>query len=164
MDLLRRAGRTGGLASGGWLRNAVVTVEVALSFVLLVGSGLMIRSFVALQRADPGYDPNGVLTFLDAEPAAAATPRRGRRSCATCATRLAAMPGVIAVTAATPLPLDGRTACARWGTEEALADPAKFQQATVHIVHARLLRGDAHAADRRARGSPRPTTGPTHAS
>src|SRR5688500_471138 len=63
MDLLRRAGRTGGLASGTWARTAVVTLEVALSFVLLVGSGLMIRSFVALQRAQPGYDTTNVLTF-----------------------------------------------------------------------------------------------------
>ena len=44
--------------------NGVVVLEVALAFVLLVGSGLMVRSFIALQRAQPGYDPNGVLTFL----------------------------------------------------------------------------------------------------
>ncbi len=64
MDLLRRAGRTTNLASGHWFRNAIVVLEVALAFVLLVGSGLMVRSFIALQRAQPGYDPNGVLTFL----------------------------------------------------------------------------------------------------
>ena len=64
MDLLRRAGRSSNLASGHWLRSGVVVLEVALAFVLLVGSGLMVRSFVALQRAQPGYDPNGVLTFL----------------------------------------------------------------------------------------------------
>ena len=57
MDLLRRAGRTGSLSSGGWMRSAVVTLEVALSFVLLVGSGLMIRSFVALQRDGAGLRP-----------------------------------------------------------------------------------------------------------
>ena len=64
MDLLKRAGRSSNLASGHWLRGSVVVLEVALAFVLLVGSGLMMRSFVALQRAQPGYDPNGVLTFL----------------------------------------------------------------------------------------------------
>src|SRR5205814_6000266 len=62
--VLRNARRTAGLAAGRRLRNAVVVVEVALSFVLLVGSGLMIRSFVALQGVDPGYDPRGLLTFL----------------------------------------------------------------------------------------------------
>jgi putative ABC transport system permease protein len=48
--------------------------------------------------------------------------------------RLEAMPGVIGATAATPLPLDGRTQNARWGTEEALTDPTKFQQATTYVV------------------------------
>ncbi|HLK62869.1 MAG TPA: ABC transporter permease [Bryobacteraceae bacterium] len=43
--------------------NLVVIAEVALSFVLLVGSGLMFRSFLALQRIDPGYDTHGILTF-----------------------------------------------------------------------------------------------------
>jgi putative ABC transport system permease protein len=48
--------------------------------------------------------------------------------------RLKAIPGVEAVTAATPLPLEGRPGLARYGTLEALADPSKFGQATTHIV------------------------------
>jgi putative ABC transport system permease protein len=48
--------------------------------------------------------------------------------------RLRAMPGVEAATAATPLPLDGRTQNARWGTEAALTDPTRFQQATTYFV------------------------------
>jgi len=133
MDLLRRAGRTSGLSSANWLRNTVVVAEVALSFVLLVGSGLMIRSFIALQRAAPGYDPNGVLTFMIPNPrlpdpqARAAFVRDLR-------TRLAALPGVQAVTASSPFPLDGRESLARWGTEEAMSDPSKFQQATAYSV------------------------------
>jgi predicted permease len=133
MDLLRRAGRSGGLSGGRWVRSTVVMIEVALSFVLLVGSGLMIRSFVALQRADPGYDSRGVLTFLVQNlqlpnpPARQAFVRDLRA-------RIEAMPGVAAATAASPLPLDGRPGLARYGTEEALADPTKFGQATVHFV------------------------------
>ena len=49
-------------------------------------------------------------------------------------TRLAAIPGVTAVTAASPLPLDGQDANARWGTLDARTDPSKFQQANLHIV------------------------------
>jgi len=45
-------------------RNSVVIAEIALSFVLLIGSGLMYRSFLALRRIDPGYDPHRVLTFF----------------------------------------------------------------------------------------------------
>ena len=125
-EVLRAAGRTPGLQAGGkLLRNGVVMAEVALSFVLLVGGGLMVRSFVALQNADPGYDPRGVLTFvvnpLAPEPEARAALQRQLRE------RLLGLPGVTAATAATPFPLGGEPGNARWGTEEAAADPAKFQ-------------------------------------
>jgi predicted permease len=53
-------------ASGGHhgnrLRTGLVVVQVALALVLLVGSGLMLRSFVALRAVDPGFDPEGGLT------------------------------------------------------------------------------------------------------
>lgn len=45
------------------LRKVLVVSEVALAVVLVVGSGLMIRSFGALQRVDPGFDPENLLTF-----------------------------------------------------------------------------------------------------
>ena len=67
-ELLRRAGRTAGLGSGTRLRSGVVVAEVVLSFVLLIGCGLLIRSFVALQRIDPGFESNGLLTFGSAPP------------------------------------------------------------------------------------------------
>lgn len=133
MDLLRRSGRTGGLASGRWVRTTVVTMEVALSFVLLVGSGLMIRSFVALQRAEPGFDPAGILTFSTPN-LRLPNPEARQAFMRTMRERLAAMPGVTDVTGANPLPLDGRDSNARYGTEEALADPSKFGQATVRVV------------------------------
>ena len=133
MDLLRRAGRTTNLASGHWLRNGVVVLEVALAFVLLVGSGLMMRSFIALQRAQPGYDPDRVLTFLI--PNLPIPDNKARQTFVRdLRARLAALPGVTGVTAATPLPLDPRESMARYGTEEALSDPTKFGQATVHFV------------------------------
>jgi predicted permease len=133
MDLLRRAGRTSNLSAGNWLRNAVVVLEVALAFVLLVGSGLMFRSFVALQRVQPGYDPNGVLTFFlpnlrSSDDVARQAFVRDLRA------RLEALPNVIGVTAASPLPLEPRDALARYGTEEALVDPTKFGQATLHVI------------------------------
>ena len=132
-DILRSAGRTGGLARGRRIRNAVVTAEVALSFVLLIGCGLMLRSFIALQHVDPGYDPKGLLTFF------AVSGRPGGPDVQAgiirqLAERLRSVPGVTGVTAASPLPLDGGIVNARWGTEAAVTDPSKFQQANVHIV------------------------------
>ena len=41
----------------------MVVAEVALCFVLLIGSGLMFRTFLELQPIDPGFDPRGLLTF-----------------------------------------------------------------------------------------------------
>ena len=45
------------------LRRALVVSEVALAVVLVIGSGLLLRSFAALQETDPGFDPEGLLTF-----------------------------------------------------------------------------------------------------
>jgi putative ABC transport system permease protein len=47
--------------AGRW-RGLLVTTEVALALLLLIGAVLMIRSFARLQRVDPGYDPQNVLT------------------------------------------------------------------------------------------------------
>ncbi len=132
MDTLRAAGRTGALSAAG-LRNAVVVVEVALAFVLLIGSGLMFRTFVNIQRVNMGFDPQGLLTFqllgnIGETPEAAATFKRQLRE------QLDALPGVNSVTASFPLPLAGGFSPVRWGGAEAQNDPSKFQAADLQIV------------------------------
>lgn len=52
------------------LRHALVVAEVAIALVLLVGSGLMMRSFLHLQRVERGYVPANVLTFRTGLPQA----------------------------------------------------------------------------------------------
>jgi len=104
-----------------------VVAEVALSFVLLIGSGLMVRSFVELQRIDPGFDSRHLLTFLTIGG------RRGTQTPQRAAwvraleNKLQALPGVQSVTAATPFPLAGPFFPVRWGLAPALTDPSKFQ-------------------------------------
>src|SRR5437763_6361414 len=61
--LKRGLGRTDSDSSGRRTRSVLVVCEVALSLVLLVGAGLMIRSFQQLQEVKPGFDPHGVLTM-----------------------------------------------------------------------------------------------------
>ncbi len=63
------------------IRSTLVVSEIALSLVLLVSAGLMIRSFVALQREPAGFNPDRVLTFSVGLPATRyPTPARRRRS------------------------------------------------------------------------------------
>ncbi len=134
MQVLRGSARTAGLTGGGMLRNLVVVAEVALSFVLLVGSGLMVRSFIALQNIDPGYDSRGLLTFQLLGGRAGATPEARAAFMREIRGRLAALPRVQSVTAATPFPLAGGFSPIRWGLEPALTDPTRFQAVDFQIV------------------------------
>ncbi len=62
-ELLKPAGASGTATSGGQrLRELMVVVEVALAIVLLVGAGLLVRSFVRLGQVDPGFRQDGVVS------------------------------------------------------------------------------------------------------
>lgn len=60
---LQGARRDGGPGGSRRFRQALVAIEVALAFVLLVGASLAVRSFDLLRRVEPGFTPRGVLTF-----------------------------------------------------------------------------------------------------
>ena len=63
---LAQAFKDGGRGSSGGrgrLRSVLVGSEISLALLLLVGAGLLARSFVALRRVDPGFDPRGVMTM-----------------------------------------------------------------------------------------------------
>ncbi|HEV2276600.1 MAG TPA: ABC transporter permease [Acidobacteriaceae bacterium] len=157
MILLRGSSRVSGLASGATIRNVVVMTEVALSFVLLVGSGLMFRSFLDLQRIDPGFDAHNLLTFqvLGAAGTAGKTPAEREARRRQVEDRLRAIPGVQAVAASFPFPLTGGYSPVRWGTEAALSDPSRYQATDLQIVapgyfeamHTPLLAGRTFTED-----------------
>jgi putative ABC transport system permease protein len=117
------------------LRNGIVVFEVALSFVLLIGAGLMLRSFVELQRVRPGFDPKGVLTFQIQLPGSRYPEAEQRANFDRLLTdRIEGLAGVESVSAAFPLPLDGTFFAGRYGTEEALTDETSYGQADYRIV------------------------------
>ncbi|MGZ8843274.1 MAG: ABC transporter permease [Pyrinomonadaceae bacterium] len=62
-DALKESGRSTAGLRRNRLRSTLVVIEVALSLVLLVGAGLMIRSFAKLNEVDPGFKPAQVLTL-----------------------------------------------------------------------------------------------------
>ena len=137
LDLIGALGgssRNEGLNSGGLLRKMVVVVEVALCFVLLVGSGLMFRSFRELQRIDPGYDPHGLLTFQLLGNPGGQKPEQRAAFVRQIEQRLQAIPGVQSVTAAEPFPLGGEFSPIRWGELDAGADPSKFRATDFQFV------------------------------
>jgi putative ABC transport system permease protein len=115
------------------LRDGAVIAEVALAFVLLVGSGLMIRTFIALNSANPGFDPHNVFTFLIQNNRAQGVPARAAFQ-RTMLEKLKALPGVVDASSAGPLPLDGGNSLARYGPLEASTDASKFQQAMSFFV------------------------------
>jgi predicted permease len=97
--------RTTATGSRMRLRRLLVVAEVALAVMVVVGSGLMLRSLSALQEVDPGFDPDGLLTFQLYLPAgryedAGATAAFTRDMIA----RLEGLPGVGAVAAMSGLP------------------------------------------------------------
>jgi len=62
-DSLKEGGRASGGVSRHRTRSALVVSEVALALVLLISAGLMINTFLRLQRVDPGFNPEKLLTL-----------------------------------------------------------------------------------------------------
>jgi predicted permease len=103
---LQQAGR-GVVGTRTLARDALVAVQTAAALVLLVGSGLLIRSFWQLSNVDAGYDTKDIFTF---QIAAGGPDRNDRASMSrfqyTFMDRLKAIPGVDSVGYITTLPLD----------------------------------------------------------
>jgi putative ABC transport system permease protein len=95
-----------GVAGGrGRLRNALVAAEIALSLVLLLGAGLLMRSFISLVRVDLGFDPRRILAVSVAfAPGDYATRADRHRFFEQALQRITSLPGVEAAAASTGLP------------------------------------------------------------
>jgi len=108
-NALKEGGRDARSSSGSHrVRSALVVSEVALALMLLVGAGLLIRSFVKLQQVDPGFDPKNVLRVDVGVPRARyATAPRVAEFFKQLVDRVSALPGVEAAGGVSTLPLSG---------------------------------------------------------
>jgi predicted permease len=96
-----------GATARGRLRSALVVAEVALSLVLLVGAGLLVRTFVNLLGVTPGFDPKGVLTFqIDLNGERYNTSEKGVAFYREALERISRLPGVESAALTNKLPLD----------------------------------------------------------
>lgn len=118
-DLMRlREGGRGTTRRSHWVRGGLVMGQTALALVLLIGSGLLLRSHWRLSHVDPGYDTENVFTFqiapegehLQDGPAFA-------RFAMDSMDRLRALPGVTSVGLVENVPLNEGTAAASFRTE-----------------------------------------------
>jgi putative ABC transport system permease protein len=115
--------KEGGLPSGPGLqqnksRAILVIAEMALALVLLAGAGLLIRTFIAMRRVDPGMNPHHVLTLQMAltggrfeKTAAVAQMERNVEE------RVSRLPGVVEIAAACWLPIEGPFLTMRFNIE-----------------------------------------------
>ncbi|MFL5411029.1 MAG: ABC transporter permease [Myxococcales bacterium] len=104
-EALKEGGRTGTEGSGRRIRRALIVAEVALALTLLVGAGLLIKSFSRLVGVNPGFDSGNLLTFNLALPQARYPDAPAqRRFFDETLSRIRQLPGVKGAGAATVVP------------------------------------------------------------
>lgn len=107
-ETLKEGGRSGASASRHRLRSGLVIFEVAVSLVLLIGAGLMIKSFLRLQQESPGFDPANVLSMQISLPVTKYTNEQQRRAFSQqLLERVETLPGVHSAGVINPLPMGG---------------------------------------------------------
>jgi len=149
-SVLQHDPRGSGTVVRARVRSALVTAQVALGLVLLVGAGLFARTFDRLLRLDPGFRSEGVLTFRVAPPFSRYPSRDAQNTFhRDLSEKLRALPGVAAVGAISHLPYDNLP---NWaipylpmgemdGSKSGLADARTVAPGFFETVGARLLAG-----------------------
>ena len=129
-----RAGRGAGVLRA---RNALVVAEIALALVLLVGSGLLVRSFTSLLDQGVGFEAEGVITAELALPEGDYPDEERRlQFFEELVDRVAAAPGITAASAITNLPLSGsQTAQTFWLNDREVPQEGEFPAADIRWIH-----------------------------
>jgi putative ABC transport system permease protein len=155
VSALKESNTTIGGGGRNWARRTLVAIEVALSVVLVVGAGLMLRSFERLLSVNPGFDSRGMLMASVSLPAATyGEAERVEAFYDQLLTRMRAVPGVRAASAASGVPLwsdagvwdfviEGQRPPGRgevaWNAGVTIVRDQFFETLGMSIVHGRLF-------------------------
>lgn len=119
----------------GRMQNSLVIAEVALALVLLVGAGLLIRSFWHLRSVDAGFDKSPAMTVQIALPNTRyPDPPKRRAFFENLVRQVSALPGVTSAGVTSHLPLSGDILFLRYTIQGQSADPSQNPDAGVRVV------------------------------
>jgi putative ABC transport system permease protein len=162
---LKAGGRDGADAGSPLLRKALVTAEIALALVLLVGAGLMLRTMDRIRTFDPGFRPDGLVTLrvalpVDTDPDTDRSAMRIAQFAQTLLERVQEIPMVTDASLASAAPLGGVSSASMAYVDEAPETAVRIYRHSISPGHFRtlgipLLEGrdftdaDGRAADQR---------------
>ena len=132
---LQEGGRSGAGVTRDRVRPTLVVIEVALSLVLLVGAGLLIRSAILTARVDPGLDPSNVWSAWITLPSAAyPTPERVTRAYERVLDGVHTVPGIERAAAISVAPFTGLRALGLFVPEGRPLDRANALMANLRLA------------------------------
>jgi putative ABC transport system permease protein len=142
-----KEGERGSTSGHGRTRSVLVVAEVGLSLILLVGSGLLVKSFVRLMQVDPGFDTSRLLVFNVGLPPTTA-PSQQDDFYRQVVEKLQALPGVQSAGAVSRLPLAGGNSDRSfqlpgsktdYNADIRVSTPSYFQSMGIPLLRGRLL-------------------------
>lgn len=129
-DTLKEGGRSGQSGARGRLRSALIVAEMALALMLLVGAGLLMRSFWQLQQVSPGFQPQGVLSLMVSLPGQKyKEPPQRVNFFDQLLPQLKALPGVQGVGACLTIPMSGNNSSGSFSIEGRQIPPGQSMPA-----------------------------------
>jgi predicted permease len=162
-ETLKEGGRSGVARTRGWLRSSLMVFEVTSTLVLLIGAGLLIKSFWRVQEVNPGFNQNNLLAMQLSLPGAKyREPAQIDGLFQRILTEIAALPGVMSTGLSTSIPMSGsgssgsfsiegravaRGEMAPWGNRWS-AGASYFQTMSIPLIRGRYF------DDRDVMGSP----------
>jgi putative ABC transport system permease protein len=133
-ESLNEGGRGGDGLQHNRLRSVLVVAEMALAMILLMGTGLMLRSFVRLQEVDPGFKPDRLLTMEISLPEAKYPDPQKAVFFARLLQQVRSLPGVVSAGAIGHLPLGGRIESYALAVVNGAPLPNEYANPKCHVV------------------------------